>query len=32
MNGTNGGQWWVGTVVFTAVLGCILWKGALITE
>ncbi|KAI8583404.1 hypothetical protein K450DRAFT_223488 [Umbelopsis ramanniana AG] len=32
MNGTNGGQWWVGTVVFTAVLGCILWKGALITD
>ncbi|KAG0761751.1 hypothetical protein G6F16_010246 [Rhizopus arrhizus] len=31
-NAWAGGQWWVGTTVFTAVLGCILWKGALITE
>jgi phospholipid-transporting ATPase len=31
-NGIVGGQWWAGTAVFTAVLGCILWKGALITE
>ncbi|KAI8879959.1 phospholipid-translocating P-type ATPase [Backusella circina FSU 941] len=31
-NGTVGGQWWAGTAVFTAVLGCILWKSALITD
>ncbi|KAG1057500.1 hypothetical protein G6F43_000671 [Rhizopus delemar] len=31
-NAWAGGQWWVGTTVFTAVLGCILWKGALITD
>ncbi|CAO3683743.1 unnamed protein product [Rhizopus stolonifer] len=31
-NAWAGGQWWVGTAVFTAVLGCILWKGALITD
>ncbi|KAI8987868.1 hypothetical protein BDF20DRAFT_813789 [Mycotypha africana] len=31
-NGIVGGQWWAGTAVFTAVLGCILWKGALITD
>ncbi|KAI7904565.1 uncharacterized protein BX663DRAFT_502824 [Cokeromyces recurvatus] len=32
MNGLIGGQWWAGTAVFTAILGCILWKGALITD
>ncbi|KAI9469032.1 MAG: hypothetical protein EXX96DRAFT_590210 [Benjaminiella poitrasii] len=32
MNGLAGGQWWAGTAVFTAILGCILWKGALITD
>ncbi|KAL1926205.1 hypothetical protein VTP01DRAFT_6070 [Rhizomucor pusillus] len=31
-NGMVGGQWWAGTGVFTAVLGCILWKAALITD
>ncbi|KAI7850667.1 hypothetical protein BDC45DRAFT_546515 [Circinella umbellata] len=31
-NGLVGGQWWAGTAVFTAVLGCILWKAALITD
>ncbi|KAG1226260.1 hypothetical protein G6F35_002993 [Rhizopus arrhizus] len=31
-NAWAGGQWWVGTTVFTAVLGCILSKGALITD
>ncbi|KAI8086490.1 uncharacterized protein BX664DRAFT_264529 [Halteromyces radiatus] len=31
-NGINGGQWWVGTGVFTATLACILWKAALITD
>ncbi|KAG0166676.1 hypothetical protein DFQ28_007019 [Apophysomyces sp. BC1034] len=31
-NGLNGGQWWAGSAVFTAVLGCILWKAALITD
>ncbi|ORX52482.1 phospholipid-translocating P-type ATPase [Hesseltinella vesiculosa] len=31
-NGVAGGQWWVGSVVFTAVLACILWKAALITD
>ncbi|KAG0186244.1 hypothetical protein DFQ28_008143 [Apophysomyces sp. BC1034] len=31
-DGLVGGQWWTGTAVFTAVLGCILWKGALITD
>ncbi|CAO3648890.1 unnamed protein product [Cunninghamella echinulata] len=31
-DGINGGQWWVGTAVFTAVLACILWKAALITD
>lgn len=31
-NAWAGGQWLVGTTVFTAVLGCILSKGALITE
>ncbi|KAJ8657110.1 hypothetical protein O0I10_007190 [Lichtheimia ornata] len=31
-NGWVGGQWWAGTAVFTAVLGCILWKAALITD
>ncbi|KAI8138834.1 hypothetical protein BJV82DRAFT_279232 [Fennellomyces sp. T-0311] len=31
-DGLVGGQWWAGTAVFTAVLGCILWKAALITD
>ncbi|KAL0073550.1 hypothetical protein F4703DRAFT_1906959 [Phycomyces blakesleeanus] len=31
-NGLMGGQWWAGTAVFTAVLGCIVWKGALVTD
>ncbi|KAI8331670.1 hypothetical protein BC941DRAFT_360157 [Chlamydoabsidia padenii] len=31
-NGIGGGQWWVGTGVFTATLACILWKAALITD
>ncbi|KAI9276277.1 hypothetical protein BY458DRAFT_506188 [Sporodiniella umbellata] len=31
-NAWAGGQWWVGATVFTAVLGCILCKGALITD
>ncbi|KAI8073828.1 hypothetical protein BC940DRAFT_289308 [Gongronella butleri] len=31
-DGVTGGQWWVGSVVFTAVLACILWKAALITD
>ncbi|KAI9253687.1 hypothetical protein EDC94DRAFT_636528 [Helicostylum pulchrum] len=31
-DGLVGGQWWAGTAMFTAVLGCILWKGALITD
>ncbi|KAI9268801.1 hypothetical protein BY458DRAFT_533795 [Sporodiniella umbellata] len=32
VEGYAGGQWWVGTTVFTAVLGCILWKGTLMTD
>jgi phospholipid-transporting ATPase len=31
-NGVVGGQWWAGTTIFSAVLCCILWKAALITE
>ncbi|KAG2230112.1 hypothetical protein INT48_002466, partial [Thamnidium elegans] len=31
-DGLVGGQWWAGTAMFTAVLGCLLWKGALITD
>ncbi|PHZ16300.1 phospholipid-translocating P-type ATPase [Rhizopus microsporus ATCC 52813] len=31
-NGLLSGQWWVGASVFTSVLGCILWKGALIID
>ena len=31
-NGMLSGQWWAGSAVFTAVLGAILWKGALIIE
>ncbi|KAI9470675.1 MAG: hypothetical protein EXX96DRAFT_597510 [Benjaminiella poitrasii] len=31
-DGLTGGQWWAGATVFTAVLGCILWKGALIID
>ncbi|KAG0792196.1 hypothetical protein G6F22_005934 [Rhizopus arrhizus] len=31
-NGLLSGQWWVGAAVFSSVLGCILWKGALIIE
>ena len=30
--GWSGGQWWVGTTIFTATLATILWKAALITE
>ncbi|KAG1259632.1 hypothetical protein G6F68_007980 [Rhizopus microsporus] len=31
-NGHSGGQWWVGTTIFTATLATILWKAALITD
>ncbi|KAI7869217.1 hypothetical protein BDF14DRAFT_1874354 [Spinellus fusiger] len=31
-DGVVGGQWWAGATMFTAVLGCILWKGALVTD
>ncbi|KAI8979748.1 hypothetical protein BDF20DRAFT_906215 [Mycotypha africana] len=31
-NGMICGHWWAGTAVFTAVLACILWKGALIVD
>jgi phospholipid-transporting ATPase len=31
-HGWSGGQWWVGTTIFTATLATILWKAALITE
>jgi phospholipid-transporting ATPase len=31
-NGWSGGQWWVGTTIFTATLAAILYKGCLITE
>ncbi|KAI8065645.1 hypothetical protein BC940DRAFT_303921 [Gongronella butleri] len=31
-NGWAGGQWWVGTTIFSATLATILWKGALITD
>lgn len=31
-DGFSGGQWWVGTTIFTATLTTILWKAALITE
>lgn len=31
-DGWSGGQWWVGTTIFTATLATILWKAALITE
>ncbi|KAG1147774.1 hypothetical protein G6F37_003688 [Rhizopus arrhizus] len=31
-SGHSGGQWWVGTTIFTATLATILWKAALITE
>ncbi|ORX61690.1 phospholipid-translocating P-type ATPase [Hesseltinella vesiculosa] len=30
--GWGGGQWWVGTSIFSATLATILWKGALITD
>lgn len=30
--GFSGGQWWVGTTIFSATLATILWKAALITE
>ncbi|KAI8090920.1 uncharacterized protein B0P05DRAFT_463626 [Gilbertella persicaria] len=30
--GYSGGQWWVGTTIFTATLATILWKAALITD
>lgn len=30
--GYSGGQWFVGTTIFTATLATILWKAALITE
>ncbi|KAJ2960716.1 hypothetical protein NQZ79_g3924 [Umbelopsis isabellina] len=31
-NGWSGGQWWVGTTIFTATLAAILYKGCLITD
>lgn len=31
-NGLLSGQWWVGAAVFSSVLGCILWKGALVID
>ncbi|KAI9478083.1 MAG: hypothetical protein EXX96DRAFT_595572 [Benjaminiella poitrasii] len=31
-DGLSGGQWWVGTTIFTATLATILWKSALITD
>ncbi|KAI9251699.1 hypothetical protein EDC94DRAFT_621844 [Helicostylum pulchrum] len=31
-NGLSGGQWWVGTTIFSATLATILWKAALITD
>ncbi|KAL7331834.1 aminophospholipid translocase [Mucor circinelloides] len=31
-DGFSGGQWWVGTTIFTATLATILWKAALITD
>ncbi|KAI8095529.1 hypothetical protein BDF21DRAFT_406112 [Thamnidium elegans] len=31
-DGWSGGQWWVGTTIFTATLATILWKAALITD
>jgi phospholipid-transporting ATPase len=31
-DGWSGGQWWVGTTIFTATLAAILYKGCLITE
>ncbi|KAI9011969.1 hypothetical protein CLU79DRAFT_709666 [Phycomyces nitens] len=31
-NGWTGGQWWVGTTIFSATLATILWKAALITD
>lgn len=31
-NGWVGGQWWVGTTIFSATLATILYKGALITD
>ncbi|KAG1328948.1 hypothetical protein G6F62_007902 [Rhizopus arrhizus] len=31
-SGHSGGQWWVGTTIFTATLATILWKAALITD
>ncbi|EPB89154.1 phospholipid-translocating ATPase [Mucor circinelloides 1006PhL] len=31
-SGFSGGQWWVGTTIFTATLATILWKAALITD
>ncbi|CAO3680797.1 unnamed protein product [Umbelopsis ramanniana] len=31
-DGWSGGQWWVGTTIFTATLAAILYKGCLITD
>ncbi|KAI7866350.1 hypothetical protein BDF14DRAFT_1814290 [Spinellus fusiger] len=31
-NGMVGGQWWVGTTIFSATLATILWKAALISD
>ncbi|KAI9280041.1 hypothetical protein BY458DRAFT_430915 [Sporodiniella umbellata] len=31
-NGHSGGQWWVGTTIFSTTLATILWKAALITD
>ncbi|KAI8983931.1 hypothetical protein BDF20DRAFT_815946 [Mycotypha africana] len=31
-NGYSGGQWWVGTTIFTATLATIVWKAALISD
>ncbi|KAL0084969.1 hypothetical protein J3Q64DRAFT_1809699 [Phycomyces blakesleeanus] len=32
VNGWAGGQWWVGTTIFSATLATILWKAALISD
>jgi phospholipid-transporting ATPase len=32
VQGWSGGQWWVGTTIFSATLATILWKAALISE
>ncbi|CAO3590835.1 unnamed protein product [Absidia cylindrospora] len=32
VQGWSGGQWWVGTTIFSATLATILWKAALISD